>query len=226
MIIHADEENRVTIHTTSVSQNITQHRAIYSSAYPSNNAFYIEIYWKKENQAITMLKNPASYPSADLRNELLSSEMVTLLALQITIHLIGLISNAFAASFIVRHHDRSQVFRRLTLFQCTLGYGVNFIRILLILRLIPGWDWPKNMTFFLIYRLLNIFFTTMVFVCEDLRPVMRYLNTFHEAWMESRFSYVAWFFICCGVATFCGIFCTGSIIEIKCFTIYIFSVFI
>ena len=127
-------------------------------------------------------------------NELPLSGVVTLFSLQLTILLIALISNAFTSTFIVRHHDRLQIFRRLTLLQCTLCYCVNFVRILLILRLIAlpniGWDWPKNMYFFLTYRLLNILFTTMLFVCEDMVTAMRYLVTFHEDWMDNNES--AW----------------------------------
>ena len=147
-------------------------------------------------------------------NELPLSGVVTLFSLQLTILLIALISNAFTSTFIVRHHDRLQIFRRLTLLQCTLCYCVNFVRILLILRLIAlpniGWDWPKNMYFFLTYRLLNILFTTMVFVCEDMVTAMRYLVTFHEDWMENCMNYISWFFFCSGIAIFSGIFCTGS----------------
>ena len=142
-------------------------------------------------------------------NELPLSGVVTLLSLQLTILVIALISNAFASTFIVRHHDRLQIFRRLTLLQCSLSYCVNFVRFLLILRLIPGWDWPKNMYFFLAYRLLNILFTTMVFVCEDLVTAMRYLVTFHEDWIENFCSYSHWFLLCSGIAIFSGIFCTG-----------------
>ena len=157
-------------------------------------------------------------------NELPLSGTVTLLSLHLTILLISLISNMFAASFIVKHHDRSQIFRRLTLLQCTLGYFVNLVRFLLILRLIPGWDWPKNMYFFLVYRLLNIFFTTMVFVCEDLVTTMRYLTTFHEDWMENCWSYNSWFFFCSGLAIFCGFFCTGLTLKYNNFSYINFSI--
>ena len=151
---------------------------------------------------------------SSIPNELPLSGVVVLLSLQITVLVIALISNAFASTFIVRHHDRSQIFRRLTLLQCTVSYCVNFVRFLLILRLIPGWDWPKNMHFFLTYRLLNILFTTMVFVCEDMVTAMRYLTTFHEDWTENCWSYRSWFFFCAGLSIFSGIFCTGLTLQL------------
>ena len=170
-----------------------------------------------KNSEETMAEGNSSIFDVSKPNALPLSGVVTLLSFQLTILLIALISNAFTSTFIVRHHcDRLQIFRRLTLLQCSLSYCVTFVRVLLILRLIPGWDWPKNMYFFLTYRLLNILFTTMVFVCEDMVTLMRYLVTFHEDWIENCMSYISWFLCCSGIAIFSGIFCTGLTFEQVC----------